>query len=342
MTVSIRRRPLKLAGIVAASMICLGLGACGGGGGGGSGVTSTPPPPPAPPPPPPPPGTPGIITAPAAGTVAAGMSPVVASQGGPNFTSGTASGTVFPLLQTTLVIDSGGIDADPEANAAGGTATVQGSELSVNLLHTHAGLAGTHGFAGDVQAWGDPNLDWTRAGYWSTGGVWDYHESPLTHRGVFVTGYETSAGAMPTTGTATYSGSAQGSVFYPATDSSGAIACNCGEVLIGGKASFTADFGARTLAGSLTEMWAGGDPWFDDPDGGSWNDVAFSSTIAGNGFSGTASVTSAPGGLYSLGAGATGTVEGRFFGPAAQEAGAVWTLFDGTKSAIGTLTVKRN
>jgi hypothetical protein len=43
-----------------------------------------------------------------------------------------------------------------------------------------------------------------------------------------------------------------------------------------------------------------------------------------------------------MGSGATGTVEGRFFGPAGQEAGAVWTLFDGTKSAIGILTVKQN
>jgi hypothetical protein len=38
---------------------------------------------------------------------------------------------------------------------------------------------------------------------------------------------------------------------------------------------------------------------------------------------------------------ATGTLEGKFFGPSAQEAGAVWTLFDGTKAAIGTLTGKR-
>jgi hypothetical protein len=42
-----------------------------------------------------------------------------------------------------------------------------------------------------------------------------------------------------------------------------------------------------------------------------------------------------------LGPNATGTLEGKFFGPAAQEAGAVWTLFDGTRAAIGTLTGKR-
>ena len=42
-----------------------------------------------------------------------------------------------------------------------------------------------------------------------------------------------------------------------------------------------------------------------------------------------------------MGANATGTIDGRFFGPSAQEAGAVWTLFDGTNAAIGTLVGKR-
>jgi hypothetical protein len=75
--------------------------------------------------------------------------------------------------------------------------------------------------------------------------------------------------------------------------------------------------------------------------GAPWNNVAFNSTITGSAFSGTTSVTSAPGSAGSLGAGATGTLEGHFFGPTAQEAGAVWTLFDGTKAAIGTLTGKQ-
>ena len=271
------------------------------------------------------------------------MTPVLATQGGPSFTTGPAPGTVFPLLQTTLVIDSDGIDADPDANAAGGTATIESGALSVNLLHTHAGLAGNHGFAGTPpQEWlGDPNLDWTRVGYWSTGGVWDYHESPLTHRGVFVAGYETPAGAMPTTGTATYSGTAQGSIFYPVPGSSGALVCNCGETFVRGNASFTANFGTRNLTGSLTNMTVE-HPWDDGAARLAWMDVSFSSTIAGNGFSGTTWVTAEGNSHVPLGLNATGTIVGKFFGPAAQEAGAAWTLFDGTKSAIGTLSGKRN
>jgi hypothetical protein len=268
------------------------------------------------------------------------MSPVLASQGGPNFTTGPAPGTVFPLLQTTLVVDGSGIDADPEANAAGGTATIQDGAINVNLLHTHAGLEGEHGFVGQAQSWGDPNLDWTRAGYWSTGGVWDYFEGPLTHRGVFVAGYETPAGAMPTTGTATYSGIAQGSVYYPALGS-GQLLCQCGETLVQGNASFTANFGTRNVAGSLTNMTVA-HPWDDGAPPLAWMDVAFSSTITGNGFSGTTWVTAAGNSHVPIGLNATGTLEGRFFGPAAQEAGAIWTLFDGTNSAIGTLTARRN
>jgi hypothetical protein len=269
------------------------------------------------------------------------MSPVLASPGGPNFTTGPAAGTVFPLLQTTLVIENDGIDADPEANAAGGTATIDGGVLNVDLLHTHAGLPGTHGFAGPPDWSGDPNLDWTRVGYWSTGGVWDYFEGPLTHRGVFVIGYETPAGAMPTTGTAAYSGLAQGSIYYPAVGSSGAIACKCGETFVSGNAAFTANFGSRILTGSLTNMTVE-HPWDEGAPRVAWMDVAFTSSIAGNGFGGTTWVTATGNSHVTFGANATGTLQGKFFGPTAQEAGAVWTLFDGTNSAIGTLTGRRN
>lgn len=282
----------------------------------------------------------GVITAPAAATTASGLAPVLASPGGLNFTTGPAVGTVFPLLQTTLVIDDDGIDADPEANAAGGTATVEAGTLTVDLRHTHAGLTGTHGFVGPPDWSGYANLDWTRVGYWSTGGTWDYHEGPLRHRGVFVVGYETPAADVPTTGTATYSGLAHGAVYFPVAQGSGGTNCNCAEVWVTGNAAFTANFGTRSLAGSLTGMTVP-HPW-EDGVFIAWNDVAFSSAIVGNRFSGTSWVTSAPISYVSLGANANGTVEGKFFGPGAREAGAVWTLFDGVNAAIGTFAGKRN
>ena len=136
---------------------------------------------------------------------------------------------------------------------------------------------------------------------------------------------------MPTTGSATFTGSATGLMYYPSGPD--ALPCNCQELTVQGDAAFTANFGARTLTGGLTNMTR---VWWDE---GAWNDVSFSATIAGNGFSGTTRVTTAP--ALGMGANATGTLEGKFFGPSANEAGAVWTLFDGTNAAIGTLSGKR-
>ena len=255
---------------------------------------------------------------------------VTATDGGPSFTSGPAQGTVFPLLQTTLASDNAGIRPATAVNSAGGTAAVSNGALSITI----------GGFTGLPNNAGYSYLDWTRVGYWSTGGIWDYLEDPGgLHRGVFVTGYETPAAAMPSTGTATYSGYVHGSVYYPVAQGSGTLPCNCAELFLAGNASFNANFGARTVSGTLTEIYAG--PLWDPSEGARWNDVAFNSTITGNGFSGITNATSAGTGPAGLSASATGTVEGRFFGPAAQEAGAVWTLFDGVKSAIGTLTGER-
>jgi hypothetical protein len=252
---------------------------------------------------------------------------MLANSATPNFTSGPAAGTTFPLLQTTLLIDEASIKPDSAVNAEGGVATVSGGALSINI----AGIE-------DAPSSANPDLDWTRAGWWAADqaqSVWDYG-GDISLRGAFVAGYETPASAMPTTGTATFQGGAVGSMFSPASTSNG-LPCHCAESSLGGTATFTADFGARSLDGTLTDMgvlvgW--------DGDTVPWNDVAFTSTIAGNGFSGTTRVTSAPAGA--MGMNATGTLEGKFFGPSAQEAGAVWTLFDGSKAAIGTLSGKRH
>lgn len=313
----------------AVAATALALCACGGGGGGGGGIASTPPPQTSTPTPSPTP-TPAAasIGAPARATTAGSTAPVVASLGGPNFTSGPAAGTVFPALQTTMVYaENAAPRADSAANAAGGTATVIAGVVTPNIAD--------FSIADARSSWaGHADLDWTRVGSWSTGGgVWDY-DGLDGRSGVYVVGYETPASAMPASGSATYTGAAQAIVFVPGTNS-GAIRCDCVIYQVSGNASFSANFGARTLTGALTNMA------FDDGWGGgiAWNDVAFTSTIAGGAFSGTTSVTSAPSG--SLAANATGTLEGRFFGPSAQEAGAVWTLFDGTRAAIGTLSAKR-
>ena len=62
--------------------------------------------------------------------------------------------------------------------------------------------------------------------------------------------------------------------------------------------------------------------------------------ISGGNFAGTTAATSAPGTQGSLTGSAIGTFAGLFFGPAAQELGAVWTLSDGTATVIGTIGAK--
>jgi hypothetical protein len=211
---------------------------------------------------------------------------------------------------------SNGDDIYPDgpANAAGATVKAEGGQLKVDVP--------TWQLSVDLVNFGHASLDWTRVSYWNLDDWWGVGGA---NRSVFVFGYETPAAAMPASGTATYSGLAEGTAFN-------ALNQGATEVKLSGNASFTADFGARTVTGSLTGMIADAAPW---------NSVAFSSQIAGNGFSGSTSVTSAPAGAASLGINATGTLEGKFFGPSAQEAGAVWTLFDGAKAAIGTLSGKR-
>jgi hypothetical protein len=306
----------QVGNLTAAVAMVLALAACGGGGGGGGFVGSTPPPPT-----PPPPAPTLSVSAPARATVGAGLTPVLANSATPNFTTGPAAGTEFPLLQTTVVLDPTSIAPDTAVNAAGGTVTAQPGALTLSIDGHDVALA-------------RQSLDWTLAGPWSTDipeGPWDYG-GDLSKRGAFVAGYETPANAMPTTGSATYTGFADGRMYVPLSFTD-ALPCRCQEVPVQGDALLEADFGARTVRGELTNMVR---IWWDES---AWNHVTFTSTIAGNGFNGTTRVTA--GAELGMAGNATGTIDGKFFGTAAQEAGAVWTLFDGTNAAIGTLTGKR-
>ena len=315
-------RKLRLASFTA---IAVSLAGCGGGGG----VASMPPAPlvptPSPTPTPTPTPTAFSITAPARGTTAPGTAAIQASAGGPSFTNGATAATAFPLLQSAMVFGASSAGPDPTANASGGIATFSGGTLNLNVA---AFQTVDPGFRYSSSGYAD--LDWTRVGYWGTGGGWWDYDDNVGRYGVFVAGYQTPAASIPTTGTATYAGLVAGAVFFPGL-SPGTTHCACNIVALTGNAAFTANFGTRNVSGIMTGMMAGG---------AAWNDVAFNSTITGNSFSGTTNVASVPGGPASMSASATGTLEGRFFGPTAQEAGAVWTLFDGTNAAMGTLTGK--
>ena len=267
-------------------------------------MESTPPPPVGPPPPPP-----GLVSAPARATVGAGPAEVLAEQGGPNFTTGPTAGTTFPLLQSAMSWNGPRIGADGARNASGGTATVEAGQLRVTYDSSPSS-----GYA---------DLDWTRIGSWEVPTDWYVEPGAI---GSFVVGYVTPPTSVQASGSATYTGRAEGTVLYPLNG----VATQ--GALTGGSASFTADFGARTVAGSITGL---------SFDGAPWNNFTFNSTIIASSFSGDTRVSSTPDGVASLAGNATGTLEGRFFGPLAEEAGAVWTLFDATNAAIGTLSGRR-
>lgn len=283
--------------------------------GGGSGVASVPPAPLTPTP------TPAHSALPLRATVGAGPAPVFATAGGPNFTTGLVAGTVFPMLQIAMTQNGTYYVSDSATNAAGGRATFNGGQLSVSIPDSNP------------KPWsGYDDLDWTRAGRWIVSTDWN---TVTNGQGAFIIGFETPGQAMPLSGTATFSGRAEGTVFNSSNDR---LAID----LTGGTALLTADFAALTLNGTVTGLSAR-DAVNGIPTGAPvpWNDFSFTSTITANSFSGNTLVTSAPGGITSLTGSAAGTIEGKFFGPAAQEAGAVWTLYDGTgAAAIGTLTGK--
>jgi hypothetical protein len=294
-SITIRRR--------CASAVALALCGCGGGGGVAAFIPSAPALP-----------APAVTEALVGEPVRATPSdtpPVFAVVGEPNFTTGVVTGTQFPMLQSAMTImgsTSRPLIEAAKGGSSGATATWDGGQLQTPY---------------PTQSLGNANLDWTRFGYWVDPGDWN---SSIGGYGAFVIGYQTAPASVPTTGTATYTGDAQGGAFFPTSNGASEVR------LTGGTASIIADFGARSLSGRVTGLTAAGVPW---------NDFSLFASIEGNGFSGSTNVTSTPLGVASLGAGATGTVEGRFFGPSAQEAGAVWTLFDGKNAAIGTLAGRR-
>jgi hypothetical protein len=148
--------------------------------------------------------------------------------------------------------------------------------------------------------------------------------------GFGVSGFETPGSALPTSGTATYTG----------TGSATAIAVvPSGFASVRGDTSVNVNFGTGSLSGSLTNMTASAGPAASP-----WNNVSLIGSLSGATFSGSTAATSAPSGAFSFGANATGTFNGAFYGPNGQELGAAWSLHDpagGGSSALGLLSATK-
>lgn len=318
--------------LAASTVIASTLGGCGGGS--GVGMASTPAPiAAAPAPAPSPPSTPAptaTVFVPAAASLPAAPAFPQAAAGGP--TLAAPGSAVLPLLQTVRVDDRRTVSVDTATMSAGATLALDpaASRATFNVANPALGVSNTtlgqdpntvffETVGSSVVRLDFAQFDWTAYGEWLVfpGGV-----NPVTtrHEAKFVTGFQTPGSVMPTTGAARYVGFARGDAF--------------------GTATLDVDFVNRTLTGALTDMQVGN---FEDgylP----FHSLSLSANFSAgqSRFSGTTAVLSGPGNPASPSVGTVGTLVGSFFGPGAEELGAVWTLFDGTAYATGSLGAKRH
>jgi hypothetical protein len=308
-----------------AAVVAANLAACAGGGGGGGGTdapTLIPPPAPIPPAPPPP--------APSLGLLA----PVQTASPASPVTGGGM--TVFPLLMTVVSADFAGDQATTEQGATLSVDSVTGrSALTIN--NAALGVSNVQGNAsasnrppvpnGTLGVYEGPGaLAYTRYGAWA---IWAPNTA-FRNGASWLSGLPSPAAQLPLSGSAAYSGTAEGWV-------SEYHLCTCASAgVFRGDVQVSADFATRAVSGSMTKLDVGTDLFITGPI--ALNDIGFAATLdpAQNRFTGTTRVTSNPHGTHALSQNATGTITGQFFGPSAQEVGAVFTLSDGVGRVIGS------
>jgi hypothetical protein len=260
----------------------------------------------------------------------------VATSTSPTFDGGNGSypaNATFPLIATSLQAASSGLSATAPQDATLTVISTNANSASFQIVIPSLKVNTTLTYRTNIVQ----NIDGFNWGYsYVNAGVW----SQATGNGVlqsataFASGYETPSSAMPTTGSATFAGYANGYVYKP---NSGAIM----GVYVDGTANLAVNFASGQVTGALTQMRQEGGLASAGPT--TWNDVSLNASIATgtNRFSGTTAAASAPGNTMSLSGSATGRVDGALYGPTAQNIGAVWSLSDGTGSAIGSLSAKR-
>ena len=179
----------------------------------------------------------------------------------------------------------------------------------------------------------DNNTDFS----WLAYGNWSISSSAnvIQNGSVYVTGFETPLAGKPTTGTATFNGFITGATFFP----NGA---NLPVASLNGTAQLTANWATGGISGTASSIVATPLPAGSQPTQG-WNGLTFSGTITSGttAFSGTTTATGNIGSTFALTNGATGTLNGQFYGTTAQEVGALWSVNDGTRAASGYLVAKQ-
>jgi hypothetical protein len=166
---------------------------------------------------------------------------------------------------------------------------------------------------------------------YSSFGQWSFNDTTSNKTPAAVGWYAFGTpvtGTMPTSGTASYSGKADGAVALPGSSAA---------YTFSGTATLNANFGANSITGGIT----GNNVYNINSSGsggtsiGTTNDINFSAgTISGTGFTGTAAASSTAGTSSVNMSGATGTFRGNFYGPVSgggpAEAGGTFNLSSGS------------
>ena len=291
-----RARPI-LAGVLG-----LSLAACGGGGGGGgatpvTGVSPAPAPAPAP--------SPGI---------------------GPTLPVGVGDGSAYPAFISASTIDASlgqsfiqapsvtgpGISFNPGSTDINAVAAFQTVQLRAADLAYQDGVVQTFQSSDNTFIATLVRLDHVAFSSWARligGGA--------LQAGAAAGGIQTPGAQVPVSGTAEYQGVASGVVATPATDA-----------MFAGQATLTANFGARTISGSITNARSID---FYSAQERSFNSIALNGswTPGASSYTGTATTGTSPGGPNAMPAGASGPMAGAFFGSgagAARETGGTFSI----------------
>jgi hypothetical protein len=277
----------------------------------------------------------GPIAAPAPASF--GSAPVQgAMSGGPTFDGSSGSypaNVTFPMIATSLKSASPGLAA---ADSSGATLTIVGAPGNTTNFQLVIPSLGVNANFKSIESLVSNSSGWTEGYSYVAAGLWAQpsgNPGPLQSASAYSFGYETPGSAVPTTGTAQFAGTATGYVYKPIN---GSIL----DTIVDGKANLSANFSSGQVSGSLTQMQQWDGVPYNGPQGFlPWNDVSLNANIAPgtNRFSGSTAATSAPGTAFSLAGSATGHIVGAFYGPTAQNLGAVWSLSDGSGSALGTI-----
>jgi hypothetical protein len=328
-----------------ASVCLLALTACSGGGGGGTPATTTPPV-----------TTPPVTTTPPAPTVsisAPATVGVASLSSNFNFTTNLpAPNTAFALgrlnerVTPTSVTAAGVTDATAifRGTVISNGVTYPVFDLNIPSLSVSASNVRGDGTPVTLSGGGQVSAAVATLNY-TLLGAWTY--TPVGgggYLGMAVTGSGTPGTGTPTTGSATYSGTGGvvGAYFVPT--GSGTIQAGT----LSGNVSLNVNFSANTFSGTMSNMTA--TAYANGSGTTPWNNVSLTGTVVrGAGpavLSGSTSTSAAPtgAGIAGFSSAATGSLSGAFYGPAAQEVGANWTLYeptsDGGKAALGMFGAK--